>query len=809
MDTATLVACEPDAFEKPADLTADVLAGGLEVDGPGLVTDVSGWQALVGPGRTVDDLDWWLVADLDHDHPVRIRFDGITFPATVFVDGEVAAQIESMFLPQSVAVTAGPHRVVIRFGSLTRWLARRRPRGRWRSSLVAAQGLRWARTTLLGRAPVYAGSPPPVGLWKPVTIERDATVDGLRVEVDVSRATVTSTGRCVDVTGAEVDGRRVSAQLTDPSGNVVATGSTIGADGGRFSLSLTVAEPQLWWPNGYGPQPLYRMTLTLGDTAVIRTVAFRTLGADRAGGGFRVVVNDTRIFCRGAVWTAVDGVGTHADTDLVRARLATLADAGATMVRLPGGLLYEGSAFWEACAHLGLLVWQDAMVATFDPPADLDATTRLELETVLAQVGGNPSMAVVSGGSETVQQPVMLGLPASERSLPLIETVLSAAAIDAGIPYVESSPSAPADTDDFPLRADTGISHWFGVGGYRRPIHDVVTSGVRFAAEALAFAIPPSPAAVERHFGSALVAGHDPVWKAGVPRDRGSSWDFEDVRDVYVEEVFGVDPAAVRGRDPERYLQLGRIAVGEAMSRCFTQWRNDPACGGALVLAASDLAPGAGWGLIDVDGEAKLPLAMVARTWASVALFVRDGGLDGVLVDAVNDGPSPLVGQITLYAARDGGAMVASGTRAVSIPARGSISLRDSEITGVFRDLSDAYRFGPRTADAVEAVLTVGSEVRAREVLCVRPGAPTTSADPPTASAYPVAGGWELEITASVALRWVEIDCKDFVPGDNVFHLVPGRPYRVALRSDDADRTPRGRLTTPDHPAPITIEVRT
>ena len=122
------------------------------------------------PALDAADGDWWLRTHLEVDAPVWLEFAGLTFPAEVFVDGAAVAECESMFLPVRVPLDPGRHEVVVRFGSLPRWLAVRRPRGRWRSSLTAAQGLRWARTTLLGHAPVYGDVPIPVGCWRPVRV---------------------------------------------------------------------------------------------------------------------------------------------------------------------------------------------------------------------------------------------------------------------------------------------------------------------------------------------------------------------------------------------------------------------------------------------------------------------------------------------------------------------------------------------------------------------------------------------------------------------------------------------------------------
>ena len=125
-------------------------------------------EALRDAGRPIldaDDLDgadWWFETTLTvPDVPGRLVFDGLATVSEVWVDGVLRASSTSMFVP--VVVDLADHTdhtdlagrtvaVAVCCRALSPHL-RRRPRGRWRSSLIAQQGLRWVRTTMLGRAP--------------------------------------------------------------------------------------------------------------------------------------------------------------------------------------------------------------------------------------------------------------------------------------------------------------------------------------------------------------------------------------------------------------------------------------------------------------------------------------------------------------------------------------------------------------------------------------------------------------------------------------------------------------------------------
>jgi beta-mannosidase len=212
------------------------------------------------------------------------------------------------------------------------------------------------------------------------------------------------------------------------------------------------------------------------------------------GDEFHILVNGERVFCRGAVWMPIDPVSLRSTRDEVRQRLELAISAGFNMLRLSGTTVYEEKHFYELCDELGIMVWQDVMLANMDVPADDTYLALLKAE-IDANLPTGPSLTIVCGSSETEQQATMMGHGADVvGSLPMrthLPAWVDAAA--PGVPYVASTPTG----GHLPFSVDTGVGHYFGVGAYLRPLADARQARVTFAAESLAFANVPRPAAVE------------------------------------------------------------------------------------------------------------------------------------------------------------------------------------------------------------------------------------------------------------------------------------------------------------------------
>jgi beta-mannosidase len=689
----------------------------------------------------------------------ELVFDGVATVWEAALNDELIASGTSMFRGARVDVGAllredgGGNVLTIRCRALDDVLAEqpKRPRQRWRTRVVDNAGaLRFVRTSVLGRAPGFAPGPPAVG---PVWLVRRR---GVQVDDVVLRPRVVGDDGVLAVSARVAGAASVEVVVGG------ATAALAAGAGGGWSGEVRVPGAERWWPHTHGAPALYDVVLRVDGVDVgVGATGFRTLGSADAA---RCVVNGIDVFARGVVWTpAPDGAAARATLELLR-------DAGINMVRIPGTGVYEDDAFHDACDELGLLVWQDFMFANMDYPIEdpgFRAQVVQEARDVLARIGGRPSLAVLCGGSEIEQQAAMFGVDPALARGELVGELLPALAREAGVdvPYVSGAPSGGA----LPFHPREGVANWFGVGGYRRPLSDARAAEVRFASECLAFANVPDG-----------VCEHD----VGVMRDAGAGWDFADVRDHYLRELWGV------GRDHPRYWALARQVTGELMAYVFGEWRRaaSPTRGG-LILWSRDLRAGSGWGVVDVDGRPKVALRVLARVVQPRAVWIVDEGLNGLDVHVANDRPEPLDAVLDVAILAGGAQVLADASAPVRVAAHAVERRNVEELLGRFVDASYAYRFGPAAHDTVVATLRAADGAVLSQAVWFPTGPPLV---PEAFALDAVFHDGAVTITSARVAWGVRIDAPGFDAEDDAFPVVPGIPRTVRLRPAGAETPWRG-----------------
>jgi len=718
-----LVGLEPDSARTPEELAHVVASSGrsyLSMDGAmtvGAALLQAGEISLDAP-PDLDASDWWLrhqfaAPSRDAAAPDRswLVFEGLATIVDVWLNGVHLGRADDMFVAWEVEVgdlLRAENELVLCARALRPLLRPRRPRARWKARLVDSQEWRWLRTTQLGR---MAGAGPrvaPVGPWRPVTLQhrRGASVRALWIAASRERDESTLDVDILIEHGAEPTRAFLTCGALSEPMRVVRT-----RDGWRLSASLSSASLAPWWPHTHGEPALHDCAVVIehreGQTLIeAEPVGFRELSIRTDEGAFEVTVNGVRPFLRGSCFTPRDWTRLDCPEAELEEEMRRLRDAGVNCIRLSGCFTYASAALLAACARHGILVWQDLMFSVLDYP-DGDECFRArcerEVEQQLALLQGSPCVMTVCGSAEVEQQAAMSGITLDRPRHALFHEHLANVArrVLPDVPYWPSTPWG----GDLPFRVRTGTAHYFGVGAYRRPLHDARLAGVRFTTECLAFSHLPEPESPAALPLESEAGGDRERWKSRVPRDGGACWDFEDIRDHYVAMLFGVDVAPLRTNEPERYLALGRAASAIVVERTLQEFRRrESPCSGALTWLWSDPWAGAGWGSIDVEGRPKSAWYGMRRAARSVAIALTNEGLDGVDLHVWNDTPSAVEGTLHVRLLRDGRDVAFAASVPLRVPARSGAVRTIDRLLGRFTDVAHAYRFGASGHDVVHAV---------------------------------------------------------------------------------------------------------
>jgi beta-mannosidase len=804
LDGWQCISTEPGAFASPAEL-ADAMAW-LPASVPGTyaaaLRDAGIWNGK--PPLELDQSDVWYRTRFNGGGEETLHFGGLATIADVWLNGACLFRSENMHLAHDVVVrTQATNDLHICFRSLAAWLQGQRGRARWRTRIATPPTLRFARATLLGRMPGWCPTVHPVGPWRPVLRSLHGPGYMLR---DVTARSAVKHGNGHLMLRCAFDG--------DVPGDMDAVAEVGGSFGhleriGPHEFAGTVVLPDvaLWWPHTHGIPRLHQVTLRLGDVLCdIGRVGFREVALDRGddGRGFGLRINGEPVFCRGACWTTPNLVTLPGDAQSYRPWLEAMCDAGGNMVRVGGTMVYEANDFYDVCDELGLLVWQDFMFANFDYPAteQFRASVAAEIEQFLDRTRSNPSLAVLCGGSEVLQQAAMFGVARDRIDDSLYATIIPEVTqrIRPDLPYVVNSPSG----GDLSFQPNTGVAHYYGVGAYLRPFEDARRTDVRFAAECLAFANVPCARTMDEL--RAAATGEE-RWEHAVPRDPGATWDFADVRDHYLALLFKVDPLHVRYQAFERYLDLSRAVGCVAMEHVFDEWRRPgSSCRGGLVWQWQDVSPGSGWGVIDSLGRRKPAWYALQRAFRNRQLILTDEGLNGLAVHVVNETDAPLHAMLRIACFKEGAIPVREAERAIVVEPRGSLSLTTAALFSSFFDISYAYRFGPRAHDVTVATL---HDAATNKLIAETCHFPDIAALQPRDTGLEVAvehddGCWSLRLRSRHFVKFLHIDDAAFSPRENWLHLVPGHDRRIVLVPEaDSRAVPQGEVNALNMDRPV------
>ncbi|MFI5665017.1 glycoside hydrolase family 2 protein [Streptomyces sp. NPDC051684] len=509
------------------------------------------------------------------------------------------------------------------------------------------------------------------GMWRPVRLEHWSTariarvrplvtVDGVRgrveLHIDLER-TETGTGRPLAV-HATVAGVSTRTEF----------------DGAHAIVVLDVPDVRLWWPRGYGEQPLYDVALTLLDggrelDTWRRRVGFRTVELDRApddhGTGFTFVVNGERIFVRGVNWIPDDVLPSRITPERYRARLEQTAAANVDLVRIWGGGIYEDDAFYDACDELGLMVWQDFPFACAAYPEEQPLRGEVEAEARenVVRLMPHPSLVLWNGNNENLwgfrdwdwEEPLAGNSWGEGYYLGLLPRVV--AELDPTRHYSAGSPWS-GSWDHHPNDPDHGTYHSWEVWN-RQDYTEYLKNVPRFVSE-FGWQAPPALATLRRALPGEDLAPDSPGMLHHQKAEDGNG-----KLNRGIERHF----APPQG-DFDRWHYLAQVVQARAIATGIEHWRaNWPRCAGTIVWQINDCWPVSSWSAIDGDGRLK-PLHHELRRVYADRLLTLQPGPDGPELVLANQGSVPWACEVTLRLMRTDGTLATRISLGFTVPAR-------------------------------------------------------------------------------------------------------------------------------------------
>ncbi|OGS27796.1 MAG: hypothetical protein A2297_06830, partial [Elusimicrobia bacterium RIFOXYB2_FULL_48_7] len=393
----------------------------------------------------VEDKEWWFFKDFTVPENIegnnyQLVFEGITYRANVWLDGIAIGHQEGMFLRTYYDITrfvkpGSKHRLTLRIRTLEN-SSMDRPGGEVRRTMVSSQGVVAPFSYFWNWSPHLV----PVGIWKSVWLK---ITGGVFLDNPFVRAKINwdgDTAACAEITtSVEMNSHFTGEQQVTLKGKI--SGVDFNCPELTFSkqvtlspgaqeipgVTVTLETPKLWWPNGLGEHPLYRMDIWVEDANGnlldkidtefgVREIEMLhntdDIWVQKVHGQthrlFSIVgnphpwtfcVNKKKVFVRGTNWLPVDNLFRFTE-DRYRAVLDKVEDANLNMMRIWGGGVQETELFYRMCDRRGIMTWAETWFCCGSYPVmPHDLFIKCAINQIKCQ-RNHPSMVMWSGGNE-------------------------------------------------------------------------------------------------------------------------------------------------------------------------------------------------------------------------------------------------------------------------------------------------------------------------------------------------------------------------------------------------------------------------
>lgn len=412
-------------------------------------------------------------------------------------------------------------------------------------------------------------------------------------------------------------------RITEPDGNTICLNQS--------PKEIVIENPQLWWPRGYGEQPLYLLRIEAICEGKIEDIWEKRIGLrtmkicrkkDQWGESFAHEVNGAEIFAMGADYIPEDSLLPRITKETTKKLLKQCVWANYNTIRVWGGGYYPDNWFYDLCDEMGLLVWQDLMFccATYLLTDEFEQNIRQEITENVRRLRHHASLGIWCGNNE-MEGFLYEGFGETKRLKGdytrmfgyIIPKIIEAE--DPDTFYWPSSPSSGGDFDD-PQDETRGDAHYWQVWHGYKPFPEYRKHIFRYASE---FGFESLPA--DQTVKSFTQPEDRNVFSLIMEKHQRSTGGYAKMMN-YVAQTF------LYPKDFSSLIYASQLMQGDAMKYAVEHLRRHRGrCMGTIIWQLNDCWPVASWSSIDYCGRLKALHYYEKRFFAPVMISCCEEGM--------------------------------------------------------------------------------------------------------------------------------------------------------------------------------------
>jgi beta-mannosidase len=628
---------------------------------------------------------------------------------------------------------------------------------------------------------------PPIGIWKDIRLEgySEARFAEVHPRQEHNAGKVIVEAR---VTIEQWGNTPMSAvvRITTPIGEIIEQEKSIPRQG-EVTLKTSIPYPELWWPNGYGGQPLYRVEVSLirrdsshGELLDRRSyqIGLRTIELhqeqDRWGCSFVFVINGIPILGKGSNWIPADSFPTRISDEYLEGLIRAAAETHHNMLRVWGGGFYEEERFYDLCDRYGILVWQEFIfscsIYPLDDPQFIE-NVRMEVVDNIRRLRHHASLALWCGNNEMEwgwvdwnwNRPELQDLKDAYDQFFHHTLPAWCQSEDPDHSYWPSSPSSDTPFAD-PNGQRQGDTHYWDVWHKGKPFTAYRDQFPRFMSEFGFQALPPL-ATIRTYADEAEWNMTSYIMEQHQKNASGNSLMVRQMLDTF--------------RLPKDFVSLVYLSMAlqaEGIRYGVEHWRRHPdRVAGILYWQLNDCWPVASWSSLDYFGRWKALHYAARRFYAPLMLSIEDKSPEQA-VYVSNDWLEPWQGTVIWSLETLEGEVLTSGHTPVMVaPQASSLVCK--------QDFSDHITYDNLRRLVYIAELWQGDQFFTRQTAFFVPIKHLSLTDPAiTVNSQYQNGEIIVELTTRSLALLVEISLPDadVVFSDNYFNLPAGRSIQIS-----------------------------